>query len=83
MILLSLLTGLFPLALAATAAGIWQALTGSASLVALFSAGADMSALAAIAISILVLRALIKETYRVKDARGKVAPLSPGSLRAE
>lgn len=61
---LSLLTGLFPLAVAATVAGLWQALTGGISLVAVLSAGADLVAVGAILTTTFVFRAVVKATHR-------------------
>ena len=77
MILLSLLTGIFPLAVGASAAGLWLALTGGVSLVGLISAGADLAAVAVIAACIVVFGALVKATYRSKEDPNNVTPLSP------
>jgi cation transporter-like permease len=77
MILLSLLTGLFPLAVTAAIAGLWQALTGGISVIALVSAGADLAAVAAILASIWVFRALVEATYRIRVGPDNVTPLSP------
>lgn len=77
MILLSVLTGLFPLAVTAAIAGLWQALTGGLSVIALISAGADLAAVAAIVVCVWVFRALVKATYRVKVEPNNVTPLSP------
>lgn len=77
MILLALLTGLFPLAAAATIAGLWQALTGGVSLVALVAGGADLAAVAAILASVWVFRALVRATYRTQGGPHRITPLSP------
>lgn len=77
MIFLSVLTGLFPLAVTATIVTLWQALTGGVSVVALLSAGADLVAVAAILASVWVFRALVKATYRTKAAPDTTTPLSP------
>ena len=77
MILLSVLPGIFPLAVTAAIAGLWQALTGSLSVIALVSAGVDLAAVAAIMASAWVFRALVKATYRNKVEPDNVTPLSP------
>lgn len=77
MILLSLLTGLFPLAVTAAIAGLWQALTGGPSVIALVSAGADLAAVAAIMVGVWVFRALVRATYRNRVEPDNVTPLSP------
>ena len=76
MILLSVLTGLLPLAVTAAIAGLWQALTGGVSVIALVSAGADLAAVAAIIVCVWVFRALVKATYRNKVEPDNVTPLS-------
>tara|TARA_R110002094_G_scaffold55731_7_gene66683 strand:+ start:510 stop:905 length:396 start_codon:yes stop_codon:yes gene_type:complete len=80
MVLLSLLTGLFPLAVTAAIAGLWQALTGGVSVFALVSAGADLIAVAAILASIWLFRRLVKETYRDRVGPDNVTPLSPAPV---
>ncbi|THD71799.1 hypothetical protein E7681_16940 [Thalassobius vesicularis] len=77
MIFLSVLTGLFPLAVTATISALWQALTGGISVGAVISAGADLVAVAAILASVWVFRALVKATYRTKSTPDTTNPLSP------
>jgi predicted membrane protein len=66
MILLSLLTGLFPLAAAASVAGLWEILSGGLSWAAVLSAGVDLLAVATVLATVVVFRALVKATYRAK-----------------
>ena len=68
MILLALLTGLFPLAVVAALIGLSAALTGGISFAAVLAAGTDLLAILAILATGLVFRALVKATYR--DAQG-------------
>lgn len=75
---LSLLTGLFPLAIAATAVGLWQALTGGISLVAMLSAGADLVAVGAILTTAFVFRAIVNARHReVATLKGATPPSLP------
>lgn len=79
MILLSLLTGLFPLALAAGLAGLLNALSGGISAAAVLSAGADLTGLGAVLATVVVFRALVRATYRKQPVTTNVTPLTPSS----
>ncbi|MHA6346605.1 hypothetical protein [Roseivivax sp. CAU 1761] len=73
-ILLSLLTGLFPLALAASLVGLWTALTGGVSLGAILSAGTDLVSIATVIATGLVFRRAVKATYGRPVEPDNVAP---------
>lgn len=77
MILLSVLTGLFPLAVTASIAGFSRALSDGISVMALISGGADLAAVAAILASVWVFRALVKATYRNQVGPNNITPLTP------
>lgn len=66
MIMLALLTSLFPLAVSASVVGLWEIVTGELSLAAFLSAGADLVAIAAIVIGAYAFRAIVAATYRNK-----------------
>ena len=68
MILLALLTGLYPTALVAALAALWQTLSGGVALSTLLGVTVELGSLAAIAAGFLVLRALVRETYRRRQA---------------
>lgn len=70
MILLALLTGLFPLAVTASLFGLWKVVAGGLSLNAILSAGADMLSIGAIVLGVWVFRALVTATYRTRTGRG-------------
>ena len=78
MILLALLTGIFPLAATASLVGLWEVLTGGLTVTALLAAGADLAAVAACVAAIWVFRALVRETYRAPMPTGAAVP-DPGS----
>ena len=78
MILLALLTGIFPLAATASLVGLWDVLTGGLTIAALVAAGADLVAVAACLAAIWVFRALVRETYRAPAPTGTAVP-DPGS----
>jgi hypothetical protein len=71
-ILLSLLTGLFPLAVVASLFGLWKVAAGGLSPTAILAAGADMLAIGAIVTAYCVSRALVKATYRTRTGLGPV-----------
>lgn len=77
MILLSLLTGLFPLAFAASLAGLLGALTGGVTLAAFLSAGIDLVSVGAVIATMIMFRALVKATYRTASGPGTITPLTP------
>lgn len=77
MILLAVLTGVFPLALAATAAAMWQILSGGISLQALMSAGLDLVSLGAVIATVMVFMATLRATPRVPVKPTNVTPLKP------
>jgi hypothetical protein len=67
MILLSLLTGLFPLTAATSVAGLWKIPSGGLSWAAVLLAGVDLSAGATVLATVVMFRAVVKATYRAKD----------------
>ena len=76
MILLSLLTGIFPAALVGGIVGLWGIAAGGGAN-ALLSAGADLVALACVAAAALVFRAIVRATYRSGHGPNNVTPLVP------
>lgn len=76
-LLLALLTGLMPMAIAGCLVGLWSVFRGGASLSALMSGGLDLVSLAGVVATGLVLRALVKATYRGGATPGKVTPFTP------
>lgn len=76
-ILLSLLTGLFPLGLAASLTGLWGALAGGLALGAAPGAIADLVSLAAVVATVAVFRATLKANAAPREAPDNVSPLSP------
>ena len=77
MILVSLLTGLFPFALAAALTGLWAAATEGLSGGAILDAGTDLAALGFVVATALVFRALVRETARRAREPAVVTPLTP------
>ncbi|TFL16012.1 hypothetical protein [Jannaschia formosa] len=77
MILLALLTGLFPLALVAPLIGLWGALTAGVSMTALLAAGTDLASLAVVIVTIAVFRSLVKATHRNIGESASVTPFTP------
>ncbi|MBT8415815.1 MAG: hypothetical protein KJO42_00085, partial [Silicimonas sp.] len=73
-ILLSLLTGLFPLALAASLTGLWGVISEGITLVAILAASADLTGLAAIVTTVVVFRAILKANAASQDALDKITP---------
>lgn len=82
MILLAVLTGMFPLALTATIMGLWQALTGGVSIRALVYAGADLAAVAALLAFVWLFRALVRATYRGRTSSGQQTPPAPRQVNS-
>ena len=80
MILLSLFTGLFPLAVAASAVGLWEAFTQGAGLKSALFATTDLVAIAGIVATVLVFRALLRATYRTSKTPNNVTPLASRSV---
>lgn len=77
MILLSLLTGIFPLAAGTSLIGLWQATHGGFSLAALGAAGVDLVSLGLVVASVALFAALVRATYRGHTAPTSITPLSP------
>jgi hypothetical protein len=77
MILLALLTGMFPLALTASLVGLWMTLSAGFSVAAFLSAGVDLASFGAVAATIIVGRILVKATYRTENEPDNVTPLTP------
>ncbi|SMX43099.1 hypothetical protein [Maliponia aquimaris] len=77
MILLSVLTGVFPLAASATAAAMWQVVSGGLSLQALLSAGFDLGSLAAVVATVMIFVATVRATPRTAVKPNNVTPLKP------
>ncbi|NKX45666.1 hypothetical protein [Roseicyclus persicicus] len=77
MMVLSTLTGLYPIALGTTALAMWSSLSGGVSLRAFLSAGVDLVSVAAVIATALVFRALVKETYRRLRGETVVTPFTP------
>lgn len=63
MILLSLFTGVFPIAIFGAMAGIWSVISGGLSLAAVLGAGADLLAIAAIGATFVIFRATARASY--------------------
>jgi hypothetical protein len=77
-ILLSLLTGFFPLALGAALFGLWQALSAGALLASVLAGGADLLSLAAVVASVVVFRATLRAGLRQRlAAAASVTPFPP------
>lgn len=83
MVLLSLLVGIFPMALFGAPIALWQALTGGAVLERILSAGVDLVSIGAVLATLVVFRALVKGTYRTGRGPGNVTTLSPGRPAAD
>lgn len=77
MVLLSLFTGLLPLAITATLTGFWQAMTGGLTVQAMVTASTDLGAVAALLATGWIFRATVKATYRNLGKPGTVTPLTP------
>lgn len=77
MVLLSILTGVFPLAVAATAAAMWLIVSGGLSLQALMSASFDLVSLGAVVATVMVFIATLKATPQVPVKPHNVTPLKP------
>jgi len=79
-ILLSLLTGLYPIAVTAALTGLWQGVAGSLSGGAALSPaaiGADLASLAAVIATALVFRHTLKAGAVRRRASDNVTPLTP------
>lgn len=74
MILLSLLVGLFPLALGASVYDLWAAQAGGLSLSWLEQSGLNLAGLAASLATLMVLRATLKATWRNQGTGENVTP---------
>lgn len=77
MILLAMLTGLYPPAAAATVVSLWKTVSGEFGLDAVLSAGVELASLAAVIATALVFRALVKATYRARRAPTTLTPVTP------
>ncbi|MDF0603424.1 hypothetical protein P1J78_22080 [Psychromarinibacter sp. C21-152] len=73
-ILLSLLTGLFPLALAASLTGLWGAISEGITLGAILSASADLTSLAATIATVVVFRAILKANAASRANPDNITP---------
>jgi hypothetical protein len=77
MIMLALLTGLFPIAVGSALVGLWETVTSGFSLTALFASGVDLVSIGAIFATMVVFRMLVKATYRNMADPNNVTPLTP------
>lgn len=77
MILLSLLTVMFPLAVAASLFGLFKVAFGGMSFAAIFAAGADLLAVGAIVVAGYAFRVLVKATYSTRPAPKPVVTPEP------
>lgn len=77
MILLSLLTVLLPLALAATGMAGWSLTTEAAVAGWVVAPVLELVSLAALIAAVIVFRALVIATYRATPVAGTVTPLTP------
>lgn len=77
MILLSLFTGLFPLAVAASVVGLWEVLTEDGSIESFLLGGTDLLAVVLIVSTLVVIRAIVRATYPTRTDPDNVLPLSP------
>lgn len=73
---ISFLVGLFPIGLAASVVGLWQALTGGVSLAALMVAGTDVLSFAASIATMLLFRETVRKTYRLPTDPTRVSPIA-------
>lgn len=80
MILLAVLTGVFPLAASATAAAMWQVVSGGLSLQSLLSAGFDIGSLAAVVATVMIFAATVRATPRTPVRPNNVTPLKPRTV---
>ena len=79
MILLALLTGLFPFACAMSLVGLWDLLFNAGPTSTAVAAGGNLASLAILVATIAIFRALVRATYR-QGVPDRVAPFTPRPL---
>ncbi len=80
-ILLSLLTGFFPLGLATSLTGLWQAVSGGASLTAILAAGTDLVSMGAVVATVVMLRITLVAKGRIDAGLPRAAAPHPTTTR--
>ncbi|WP_323768840.1 hypothetical protein [Marinovum sp.] len=76
-ILLSLWTGLLPLALAGSLVGLWAVIAGDVSMTAILATGADLLSFSLVIATVRVFRVTIKASYAQPAAPTNVTPFAP------
>ncbi|MGK7652814.1 hypothetical protein ACSQ76_10500 [Roseovarius sp. B08] len=76
-IFLSLLTGLFPLSLAASVTGLWDVFSAGITLDAIIAASADLASLATLTATVIVFRSMLKANAASRAVPSNIMPLPP------